>query len=1187
MTVDWGNLTGGQVCVAANNACGQGNQTCWDVDVLTPPTAVLSGGGAVCEGSGDAVLTFITLTGDDPWVVTYALNGQPQAPLNIDTSPYTVPLTQPGTCVLLSVTDDFGCSGTVSGQATLDEIPLPVASLSGGGNICENSGDQVLLEISLSGDPIWTVGWQANGIDQAPLNIGTSPFSLPITENLAGNISLTNVVDGNGCVGSVNGDAQVGITTAPTVNNVETTCNATNTEFTVSFNINGGDAATYSITPMDGILLGNVFTSDPIPVGNGYNFTVSDVNDCNPVQVMANIVLCNCTSESGNLQEPLLQFCGEIDFSATYDPSGEVFDGDDALCFVLHEGNVNQPLATNSTPDFSFLQGVMAFNQDYFICPVVGNADGSGCVDLNDPCLDIGDCTTVRFRDLPTATLGADASICMGDNASITVDLTGTGPWQIAYEDAAGNIENLTATSSPFVFQTNPTSDDTYTLIGVEDAFCTGDVFGETNVTVHTAPEAINVSYTCDLANQFYTVSFEITGGDLASYAITPNIGVLLGNAFTSAPIPSGDLFSFEVDDANDCGPAIVAGNHTCLCSTEAGDMTLTTLSFCENETVLVGDAIGSVLDLDDILIYVLHTASGNALGNIIAQNSVPQFVFDPATMMAGTTYYISAVTGNADGMGGVDFTDACTDVSVGTPIVFNALPNASLSDGGLLCSGDSLDVEFTVGGTGPFTVFYEMNNVPAPPLDIPVAGSFPLTISPTSNLDISLISITDNGTGCQNNLTDNISIIVSQPVEAGMALDDYEACEGETDVVDLFQLIGGNDPGGVWTDSNGSAIPNGQLSTSTLVPGMFVFTYSLTASTPCPDDEVSVNVNIHPNPVADAGPDQTLDCINTSAIIGGSNTTIGMEYIWDGPVPITNDLQQTVVAPGTYLLQVISPFGCSNMDEVVISQSNDQPVPYVTVSDVSCFGLGDGYILIDSIVGGQPPYTCSFNGMPFNDEKQFSNLSAGDYSITILDASGCTSTIEAEIVEPTEVTVSIVDPFQGGQQIVELGEPLTLRLITTPPFSELDTVIWTSTTEDVPCEKCEENTFYLNAPTDFSVMISEGSCTDEDFLSVLINKNRDVFFPNAFSPNDDGLNDVFTAFAGSNVAQVKSLLVFDRWGDIVFEYYQFPPNDFTWGWDGKHRGQALGPGVFTWFSEIEFLDGETMLFKGDVVLVK
>ena len=117
--------------------------------------------------------------------------------------------------------------------------------------------------------------------------------------------------------------------------------------------------------------------------------------------------------------------------------------------------------------------------------------------------------------------------------------------------------------------------------------------------------------------------------------------------------------------------------------------------------------------------------------------------------------------------------------------------------------------------------------------------------------------------------------------------------------------------------------------------------------------------------------------------------------------------------------------------------------------------------------------------------------------------------------------------------------------------------------------------------------MISEGGCMDEDFLSVSINKNKDVFFPSAFSPNDDGINDVFAAYAGPQAIEVKSLLVFSRWGDNVFEYYQFPPNAVQCGWDGKHRGQVLDAGVFTWFSKIGFINGTTKLFKGDVVMVK
>ena len=63
--------------------------------------------------------------------------------------------------------------------------------------------------------------------------------------------------------------------------------------------------------------------------------------------------------------------------------------------------------------------------------------------------------------------------------------------------------------------------------------------------------------------------------------------------------------------------------------------------------------------------------------------------------------------------------------------------------------------------------------------------------------------------------------------------------------------------------------------------------------------------------------------------------------------------------------------------------------------------------------------------------------------------------------------------------------------------------------------------------------------------------------------------------------------MVFSRWGESVFQYFNFPPNDATYSWNGMHKGQRLQPGVFTWFAEVEFVDGVVEVYKGDVVLMK
>ncbi|HRF40788.1 MAG TPA: gliding motility-associated C-terminal domain-containing protein, partial [Saprospiraceae bacterium] len=92
---------------------------------------------------------------------------------------------------------------------------------------------------------------------------------------------------------------------------------------------------------------------------------------------------------------------------------------------------------------------------------------------------------------------------------------------------------------------------------------------------------------------------------------------------------------------------------------------------------------------------------------------------------------------------------------------------------------------------------------------------------------------------------------------------------------------------------------------------------------------------------------------------------------------------------------------------------------------------------------------------------------------------------------------------------------------------------------------------------------------------------------PNAFSPNNDGTNDRLMVFAGEDVAYIRSFQVFNRWGESVFEVYNFPPNDPAYGWDGNHRAQLYNAAVFAYFAEVEFIDGSVKLFKGDVTLIK
>ena len=78
----------------------------------------------------------------------------------------------------------------------------------------------------------------------------------------------------------------------------------------------------------------------------------------------------------------------------------------------------------------------------------------------------------------------------------------------------------------------------------------------------------------------------------------------------------------------------------------------------------------------------------------------------------------------------------------------------------------------------------------------------------------------------------------------------------------------------------------------------------------------------------------------------------------------------------------------------------------------------------------------------------------------------------------------------------------------------------------------------------------------------------------------------------GLGVEKINYFRIFNRWGEVVFAVesdagLDIQPNDPNFAWDGTFRGQTMNPGVFVYVAEIEFTDGEVILYQGDVTLIK
>ncbi len=309
------------------------------------------------------------------------------------------------------------------------------------------------------------------------------------------------------------------------------------------------------------------------------------------------------------------------------------------------------------------------------------------------------------------------------------------------------------------------------------------------------------------------------------------------------------------------------------------------------------------------------------------------------------------------------------------------------------------------------------------------------------------------------------------------------------------------------------------------------------------------------------------------AAIAGGGVGTY--TYQWSTG---QTDSVATQLPAGTYSVTVLDDNGCEIQDAVIIGEPAVVDISVLDLVDVICNGQSTGQVTVEGL-GGNPPYEYSVDGLTFQASPTFGNLAAGNYTFTVLDALGCSETVEASISEPPPLVVDA-----GEDLTVRLGFTIRLRAVASVPGVSYQ---W-SPTETLSCIDCSSPVASPVTDQIYTVLVNDASnCTALDSVRVTIDEDRSIYIPNAFSPDGDGINDYFTIFGGPSVREVRSLKIFDRWGELIYDGRNLPANEESAGWDGTYRGRELSTAVFVFMAEIEFIDGEVITYKGDVAIFR
>jgi gliding motility-associated-like protein len=121
-----------------------------------------------------------------------------------------------------------------------------------------------------------------------------------------------------------------------------------------------------------------------------------------------------------------------------------------------------------------------------------------------------------------------------------------------------------------------------------------------------------------------------------------------------------------------------------------------------------------------------------------------------------------------------------------------------------------------------------------------------------------------------------------------------------------------------------------------------------------------------------------------------------------------------------------------------------------------------------------------------------------------------------------------------------------------------------------------------LHSNTSFYVHVTDAiGCTDDDTVSIKVYEGPNYYLPNAFTPNGDGLNDIF----GPTIVGMKStgyFRIFDRYGNIIFE-----TKDLSKNWDGTLKGKPAASGTYVWMIKGIDVNGSVVEMKGTVILLR
>ncbi|UWX56603.1 hypothetical protein NYZ99_12660 [Maribacter litopenaei] len=923
--------TAGDYTVTVTDANGCSDDETVSVTVNPLPTAAIEGDLIICEGE----TTTLTASGGTEYLWS---TGETTASIEVSTAgDYTV-----------TVTDANGCSDDETVSVTVN--PLPTAAIEGDLIICE--GETTTLTASGGTEYLWSTGETT-----ASIEVST-----------AGDYTVT-VTDANGC----SDDETVSVTVNPlptaAIEGDLIICEGETTTLTAS----GGTEYLWST--------GETTASIEVSTAGDYTVTVTDANGCSDDETVS--VTVNPLPTAA-IEGDLIICEGE---TTTLTASG-------GTEYLWSTGETTASIEVSTAGDYT-----------------VTVTDANGCSD--------DETVSVTVNPLPTAAIEGDLIICEGETTTLTASggteyLWSTGETTASIEVSTAGDYTVTVTDA------NGCSDDetvSVTVNPLPTAAIEGDlIICEGETTTLTASGGTEYLWSTGETTASIEVStagdYTVTVTDANGCSDDETVSVTV-NPLPTAAI-EGDLIICEGETTT----LTASGGTEYLWST--GETTASIeVSTAGDYTVTVTDANGCSDD-ETVSVTVNPLPTAAIEGDLI----ICEGETTTLTASGGTEYLWSTgeTTASIEVSTAGDYTVTVTDANgcsddETVSVTVNPLPTAAIEGDLIICEGETT----TLTASGGTEYLWSTGETTAS-IEVSTAGDYTVTVT--------------DANGCSDDETVSVTV---NPLPTAAIEGDLIICEGETTTL---TASGGTEY--LWS--------TGETTASIEVSTAGDYTVTVTDANGCSDDE-TVSVTVNPLPTAAIEGDLII-CEGETTTLTASG---GTEYLWSTG-ETTASIE--VSTAGDYTVTVTDANGCSD-DETVSVTVNPLPTAAIEGDLIIC--EGETTTLTAS---GGTEYLWSTGETTASIEVS----TAGDYTVTVTDANGCSDDETVSVTVNPLPTAAI-----EGDLIICEGETTTLTASGGTEY------LWSTGETTASIE--------VSTAGDYTVTVTDANgCSDDETVSVTVN---------------------------------------------------------------------------------------------------